>query len=417
MKTIIIVSHRQENIDLFDKVIKAPSDSSTEFEEDKIFTESDENSYIYEEICKDTVKESLNGISYSFISYGEYTSNKLKLLIGNVKDYLKNFNSRGIFPRLLENLIKKEKSQKNMEEKINLKISYFLVHDNDMIDLSYLKNKNNITENKLYQRKEAIKNEDNIVDKIKKVNIDDLDVELSFFHKIISLLNELEENGEDKSENIFSRAHICINIFVENESNEKKSIINFLMLNGSEYLYSRRAEEFKNHYSENKKSNRNVIKGTKIALETQYTYETLLNLVKLKVNIDNNIDSLNSNDINLILNKNKQNSKLTLILHKLFFSTSKIKFRIIGSVTPNIGLYQNFKDTLLFLFDFHNIIKSIKRKNSSNNVVLSTIQRSLTNNIVFQNLQKDNIVFELENKISSYKKIIYVRIYISFYFI
>ena len=405
-KAYYAINETRNIITLFDSVDKGPSDKSSDFEEDKIFTETDENSYIYEEICKDTIKESLNGISYSFISYGEYTSNKLKLLIGDVKDYLTNFNSRGLFPRLLDNLIKKEKSQKNMEEKINLKISYFLVHDNDMIDLSYLKNKNNLTEKKLYQNKETIKNEENIVDKIKKVKIEELDNELTFLHNIISLLNELEENGEDKSKNIFSRAHMCINIYIENESIEKKSIINFLILNGSEYLYSRRAEEFKNTYNEIKKTNKNIIKGTKIALETQYTYETLLNLVKLKVNIDNNIDSLNSDNINLIINKNNENSKLTLILHKLFFSTSKIKFRIIGSVTPNIGLYQNFKDTLLFLFDFHNIIKSTKRKNSSNNIVISTIQRSLTNNVVFQNLKKDNIVFELENKISSYKKTI-----------
>ena len=405
-KTYYTINETRNIITLFDSVDKGPSDKSSDFEEDKIFTETDENSYIYEEICKDTVKESLNGISYSFISYGEFTSNKLKLLIGDVKDYLSNFNSRGLFPRLLDNLIKKEKSQKNMEEKINLKISYFLVHDNDMIDLSYLKNKNNLTENKLYQNKETIKNnEENIIDKIQKVNIQELENELSFLHNIINLLNELEENEEDESKNIFSRAHMCINIYIENESNEKKSIINFLILNGSEYLYSRRAEEFKTTYNEIKKSNKNVIKGTKIALETQYTYETLLNLVKLKVNIDNNIDSLNSDDINLIINKNNENSKLTLILHKLFFSTSKIKFRIIGSVTPNIGLYQNFKDTLLFLFDFHNIIKSTKKKNSSN-IVLSTIQRSLTNNMIFQNLKKDNIVFELENKISSYKKTI-----------
>ena len=405
-KTYYTINETRNIITLFDSVDKGPSDKSSDFEEDKIFTETDENSYIYEEICKDTVKESLNGISYSFISYGEFTSNKLKLLIGDVKDYLSNFNSRGLFPRLLDNLIKKEKSQKNMKEKINLKISYFLVHDNDMIDLSYLKNKNNLTENKLYQNKETIKNnEENIIDKIQKVNIQELENELSFLHNIINLLNELEENEEDESKNIFSRAHMCINIYIENESNEKKSIINFLILNGSEYLYSRRAEEFKTTYNEIKKSNKNVIKGTKIALETQYTYETLLNLVKLKVNIDNNIDSLNSDDINLIINKNNENSKLTLILHKLFFSTSKIKFRIIGSVTPNIGLYQNFKDTLLFLFDFHNIIKSTKKKNSSN-IVLSTIQRSLTNNMIFQNLKKDNIVFELENKISSYKKTI-----------
>ena len=405
-KTYYTINETRNIITLFDSVDKGPSDKSSDFEEDKIFTETDENSYIYEEICKDTVKESLNGISYSFISYGEFTSSKLKLLIGDVKDYLSNFNSRGLFPRLLDNLIKKEKSQKNMKEKINLKISYFLVHDNDMIDLSYLKNKNNLTENKLYQNKETIKNnEENIIDKIQKVNIQELENELSFLHNIINLLNELEENEEDESKNIFSRAHMCINIYIENESNEKKSIINFLILNGSEYLYSRRAEEFKTTYNEIKKSNKNVIKGTKIALETQYTYETLLNLVKLKVNIDNNIDSLNSDDINLIINKNNENSKLTLILHKLFFSTSKIKFRIIGSVTPNIGLYQNFKDTLLFLFDFHNIIKSTKKKNSSN-IVLSTIQRSLTNNMIFQNLKKDNIVFELENKISSYKKTI-----------
>ena len=413
--------NKEKNIlTIFDPVDKGPSDKSSDFEQDKIFIENDGNSYIYEEICKNTIKESLEGISFSFISYGDSNSNKIKLLIGDIKDNNLNHDNIGIFPKLLENLIKKMKSHKNSKGKINLQASYFLVYDGDMIDLSNLKNIKdikNFSEEKLFEGKYNIKNEENIIDIIKKENIESFKEEIHFINNIFYLLSDLEEKGENK--NVFTRSHICIIIYIENELNKKNSIINFVLLNGSEYLYSGRANQFKSisNNDNNIKLNKNTIEGTKIALETQYTYETLLNLIKLKIYIDNNIEASNSKQIKLILKKNNQNSKLTTLLYNLFFKIQKMNFRIIGTVIPNIGFYQSFKDTLIFLFDFYKLKKANEKQLSSsininidNNAKIKDKDKSVQHNNNYEkhyeDIQKDNLIFDLQNKVNTYKRTI-----------
>ena len=422
-KSYYSINKEKTILTLFDSVDKEPSDKSSNFELDKIFTESSTNSNIYEETCKNIINDSLNGTSFTFISYGETNSNKIKLIIGDIYDDNLNFNNIGILPKLLEDLINRTKNQKNLNEKLNLKISYFLVNDSDMIDLSKLRSKykniNSFTEEKLKEGKYTIKNEENIFDKIKKVDIEGLKEEIFYLNNIFHLLNKIEE--KEKNKKIFSKSHICIIIYIENENNKMISIINFIILNGSEYLYSGMLEQFKSssiNFDNNKKSNKNTIEGTKKALETQYTYETLFNLVKLKIFIDNNIDPSNKKKINLILNKNKQNSKLTSLLFNLFFNTKKMNFRIIGAVIPNIGLYQSFKDTLIFLFDFHKLKKMYEDNSSSsinnnffsilndkgNNKNKSRQKKNYEQN--YEETQKDSLIFELENKVNTYKKII-----------
>ena len=88
-------------ITLYNPSDKKPSDRSSTFELDKIFTNENENSYIFEEICLNTIKDCLDGFSYSFISYGETSSKKIDVLIGNIEDSISNINHRGIYPRLL----------------------------------------------------------------------------------------------------------------------------------------------------------------------------------------------------------------------------------------------------------------------------------------------------------------------------
>ena len=90
---------------LYDPVIKSPSEKSAIFEFDKIFTQNNENSYIYEEICRDSVNNALNGENITFISYGETSSDKINVIYGNYEDSYTNINNRGIFPRFLEQLL------------------------------------------------------------------------------------------------------------------------------------------------------------------------------------------------------------------------------------------------------------------------------------------------------------------------
>ena len=86
---------------LYDPIIKAPSQKSLIFETDKIFTEKNENSYIYEEICRDCISESLNHTNFLYIGYGIASSDKQNILIGNPIDCTTNINNRGLLPRLL----------------------------------------------------------------------------------------------------------------------------------------------------------------------------------------------------------------------------------------------------------------------------------------------------------------------------
>ena len=186
------INKSNNKITLFDKIIKSPSDNSAEFEEDKIFTESEENSYIYEEICLNSIKDALKGISYSYIFYGDTSSSKYNLSIGEIKQDKNNYNKYGIFLRFVDNIINETNNNKN----INLKISYFILHDSDIFDLSNLKGKNldinNFSLYDLNKYKYTIKTEENILNQIIQLNLEKMNKELNFLSNILNLLYNLE---------------------------------------------------------------------------------------------------------------------------------------------------------------------------------------------------------------------------------
>ena len=92
---------------------------------DKIFTNENDNPYIYEEICSNTIKDSINGESFTFISYGNTISDKLKVLIGDVNDSYIKKEHRGVFPKLLEELITTINNNKSYRD--NLSIIYHIL--------------------------------------------------------------------------------------------------------------------------------------------------------------------------------------------------------------------------------------------------------------------------------------------------
>ena len=412
------INNSKKIITLYDRNKKSPSDNSTDFEEDKIFTELDENSYIYENICRNSIKDVvLNGISYSFIFYGDTSSSKFNLSIGDIKEDNNNYNKYGIVLRYIDNIIKEANND------IKLKISYFLLHDNDIFDLTKLKNKNfdinNFTMNQLNKYKYTIKNDEKIINHIIKTDLEKMTKELNFLSNILNILFKLE--SKDDNNNILSRSYIGITIYIFNEQTKKNSVTNFLILNGCENLYYGLNQKFKltanisNTKINEDNLNENLIEGSKISLEAQYTYETLLNLVKLELYKDINKTNLDKNDLNLLLSKKKQNSKLTNILNEIFSNISKIYFRIICTVTPSTGQYQNFKDSLLFLLDYKKLkIKCIKystkiEKKSKKNVKAKSIAvNDKTMQMLLEQkedlLKKDNKIFILENDILGYKK-------------
>ena len=101
---------------------------------DKIFTDNNENSYIYEEIMLNCIKESLSNINFTFISYGDSMSENKEIIFGK-SDCYENINSRGIFPRFLENYILKISGDKNLNENLALNVSYIMINGNNLIDI------------------------------------------------------------------------------------------------------------------------------------------------------------------------------------------------------------------------------------------------------------------------------------------
>ena len=402
-------------ITLHDKIIKSSSDSSVDFEEDKIFNELDENSYIYEEICLNSIKDALNDISFLFVFYGDTSSTKYNLSIGDIKEDKTNYNKYGIFLRYIDNIIK-EVNKKEYNH-IKLKISYFMLNDSDIYDLSILRNKNididSITLEDLDKNKYTIKKEESILNNITKTDLEKMTKELNFLTKILNILYKLESN---EKRNILSFSHFCFTLYLINEQNNKNTVVNFLILNGCEYLYNGINSQFKMIGNiENSESNyENKIRGSKISLETQYTYETLINFIKLKFFENINTKELSETALNLINCKKQPNSKLTNILLNMFPSLSKIYFRIICTMTPSTGQYQSFKDSLMFLLDFQKLKnKYIKKetKKAKKKEIIFPKDKNINDKIMKKLLEqkddierKDNKIFLLENNLNNYKK-------------
>ena len=107
------------------------------FELDKIFT-NEENSYIYEEVCRDTIIEAFKGKNFCYLGFGLTHTAKKSTIFGG-KDCLTNINTRGIFFRILENLTNIINTDKT---DFSLNISYTAIYANKYMDMSVLFGKN-----------------------------------------------------------------------------------------------------------------------------------------------------------------------------------------------------------------------------------------------------------------------------------
>ena len=92
----------------------------------KIFLENDEYSYIYEDITRNTINDSINGINSTFFSYGNSNSEKHELLFSSENSIYK-INERGIFPRIIQNIL--------IKENINISISIMFNYGNKIYDI------------------------------------------------------------------------------------------------------------------------------------------------------------------------------------------------------------------------------------------------------------------------------------------
>ena len=356
------------------------------FEFDKIFIDKDENSYIYENVGNNFIQEYIKGINYCFISFGENFNKKFETIIGDIKENFSKVNNYGILMRFLDELLKKRKQN---EFDYTIKLSNFLIYEDNLIDLTKVRNKTQkdyqIDLNFLLSDAHKIKNDSNIINKMNQINLTNFNDIINYLHCIHNFLYKIND------EKVYNKFNICFIIYLFDEiSNKIISTISFIILLGSENLY----EKYIANLDKEKINNNNkLIKNVKFSLEARNTFNSIIE------SISNNM-SFNQ------LIKNKINSeicdsKLTIVLHNICFGKdiSKIKYRIIGNIKPTKGNYQNTKDVLIFLFDLWKIfnfkkeIKSEIIENKNNN---DNIQFNLEYTIKEQKNKINNLTWKIE---------------------
>jgi hypothetical protein len=383
---------------LHDPIFKTKSDNSSLIEVNKIFTDAHSNSYIFEQVCQNTISESLNGDSFVFISYGITSSEKLEMLIGNIEDSNRNKEHIGIMPRLLNKLIDDINNNKEYKDSISINLSYICIHDTKLIDLSnYIgKDFSNYTANDFLKDGILIENPD-IINQVKKVPTENYNDVLFFINKLLLYLRKLEDNSNG---HLFSKSHFSIIIYITNNEGKTISKLIFILLNGSEQL-----NKDKRSRMSNGQINKNIVDLSKMALDSQYTYNSIIYAIKnnesicrRKITLD---DKMTKENINLIEQKNL--SRLTKVLFYPCFSRKikNIKFVIIGIIIPIPGLYDSVKDTLLYLFDFR---KVLSKKKKLKKYSTKQFEGSNINKLDISQDSKDDVIFGLEEKVKLQEK-------------
>ena len=379
-----------------DPTEKSKEKKSYPFEFNKIFMDNDTNSYIYEEICLNCIKQLFEGISFSFISFGESKNDKFNLLFGKIDEDYNNINNHGLFIRYLKDLI-----HKNKKYNYNIKLTSIIIYEDKIIDLYELFNKNKNNFNFL---KKAINigKDMNIINKMNKFDIsndDDINKIILFLHDLINSLLKLKNNNNNDF--LYSLSNICFIIYLEDKSKNLISTSTFLLLNGCEHLY-----ELKNKKSK-KKEEKSISKLVKDSLNIQITYDGIINCIKSNKYI---IESINKNNDQAIDEKNLKDkesrneskeviklpsreegfneeisrfSKLIIVLYNICFNKElkNIKFRIIGNISQIVDNYIATRDTLLFVSKCYNIL------NKSNVKLILTDETKTKNDIDDLNFQ------------------------------
>ena len=348
------------------------------FEFDKIFNNIDTNSYIFEEICLNCITQNFEGISFSFISYGETNSNKFNLLFGKIleeNDQI-NINNHGLFIRYLNDLMKK-----NIMYNYDIRLSLMLIYEDKLIDLFDLfnldnKNNNNYDLNFFVNKGIKIGKNKKIIEQIKKIEYDgDINKIIDLLYVIINTLIKLE----NKSNNfIYTLSHLCCVVYLIDKNNNNKVISNtsFILLNGSEHLYNA------NKLKLSKQEDNNISNTVKNSLNMQITYDGIINCIKKNKYVTK---SINKNEINdsskeVLDEEISKNSKLIAVLNDICFSKNikNIKFRIIGNIIPIKEYFKTTRDTLLFCSKIYKILNKLNPKlNIDNESLLNSGKKEI----------------------------------------
>ena len=401
------ISKDKKTFTLLDNITLDDSKKSKKIELDKIFTHKDENSYIYEEIMRNCVVNSLNGENFTFISYGDSNSEKHNLIIGS-SDCYENINNRGLLPRLLEGYINKIDSNEILSDTISLNISYILINNNNLIDLSQFMGRDNkvlekITKDELIKKySKEIKIDDknqNILKSIKKTPIEKANDSLFFLLQILNLFYKLEATNN----HFLTWSYFIIIIYVTDNDGKNLSTLSFIIMPGNEILLHR-FPKTKNYLGTERKDSISITLKNN-AFECLYTLEDIINHLDTKHLIDDNEENKNekNKEMKNVIEKHKKKeikSKLFHIMGNIAFDSNKKtlefnrKYIIIGAIFGNSGLITNIKDTLQFLSKCQKFShQKISNKSKKNDVDITFFKEKIK--------IKNEQIYDLESKLKT----------------
>ena len=340
-KPYYVINNEKNLFTLHDSLRKVETDKSVKLELDKIFT-NEENSYIYEEVCREAINETLkSNMNYCFVGIGPAKSGKKNSLVGS-KDSLDNINNRGLLFRFTEKLFESPDLQ-------SLSYQFFLVYSNKYVDLAPLCNlsKNEISTFKQedlvsrFSELQPTKEVSNEIKTIKNFNHNE------FINQVLTIMGMIH-NLEEEALHLHTRSHFILSLGIKNQSNVKTRAT-FICLAGSQ----------------------NITDNPKINIYIKNQIDALAVVIK---NLQLNYQGPDNSTI-------FDESRLTRYLKD--YIQSNCKFRILGCVVPGPGyyqsvVYQNVLNVLLYLlkckrplFEESKGTKKLKRDDSESVIVLN----------------------------------------------
>ena len=321
-----------------------------EYPINKVFIEDDEYSYIYEDITRNTINDAINGINFAFFTYGSTNSEKHDLLFAS-ENSKTNINERGIFPRLIQNILQKPN--------IKINISLMFIYNGKLYDISkiaFSKNNINNIEDIIKDGVDIGQNSD-IIEQISKVKITNYDNLIDNMEHYINVFNILKKNDfseiqkekriiESKFPFIFSFSTFLYIIYIYDDENRSNLISNISLIEfpGNDILITKITAP---NSSFGKK-----IYNTKHFIENTNNIECIKkSIVLLKRPIIVGTKNINNAHFDLCLD-----SRIMIVLKNLSFSKINTRFRFIGCLYPNLSFQKSSKDVLDNLFQIQKII-------------------------------------------------------------
>ena len=378
------ISEDKKLISLYDKIIKNESSKTQRIEVDKVFDDSDNIGNIYQEMSQQCINDCLQRKNFTYIFYGDSTSEKNEIFFGNEN------NGKGFYYLLLKDL---HKAMKQASE-LTLNLSFLMVNGSILIDLAQLMEKKkhieSLSERDLINKfgKEININDTDIIKNIIKIQNDNVEENSKFIKNLFIALKKMEENENTR---FISCSYFCFIFYIINKRTKRTiSTVNCIIIPGNELLTTK--------ITNPNNAKRDNISNTKNVVELSYTIEDIVrHLSTQSISEKNDTENMNK-------------SKFMAVIGKIAFDVGNLdhqfnrRYRILGSIYANTGLYYNTKDTLYFLFR----CKKITRQKIDYEMALSLLEqdkRRTSRKYFLDGSAKDNLIINSKNEMEEKLKL------------